>query len=40
LARVDQHFADWELEDQVSGAQGSVDDYLTYGLIGGVAFGF
>lgn len=29
--RVDQHFADWVFTDRVSGARGSVDDYLTWG---------
>jgi hypothetical protein len=26
-----QHFADWRVTDQVTGAQGSIDDYLTWG---------
>jgi hypothetical protein len=29
--RVDQHFAEWVFTDRVSGARGSVDDYLTWG---------
>lgn len=29
--RVEQHFADWVVTDRVSGARGSVDDYLTWG---------
>lgn len=29
--RLDQHFADWVFTDRVSGARGSVDDYLTWG---------
>ena len=29
--RIDQHFADWVFTDRVSGARGSVDDYLTWG---------
>ena len=35
--RVDQHFADWRFEDRVSGAVGTVDDYLSIG--GHVALG-
>ena len=30
--RAEQHFADWRSTDRVSGAQGSIDDYLTWGL--------
>lgn len=26
-----QHFADWQIADRISGAQGSVDDYLAWG---------
>lgn len=29
--RIEQHFADWTFTDRVSGARGSVDDYLTWG---------
>jgi hypothetical protein len=29
--RTEQHFADWTFTDRVSGARGSVDDYLTWG---------
>jgi len=29
--KVEQHFADWVFTDRVSGAHGSVDDYLTWG---------
>jgi hypothetical protein len=36
--RVDQHFADWQIEDRVSGATGSVGNYLAYG--GQVGLGF
>ena len=36
--RADQHFADWQLEDRVSGATGSVGNYLAYG--GQLGFGF
>jgi hypothetical protein len=35
--RVDQHFADWRFEDRISGASGTVDDYLAFG--GHVAIG-
>ena len=28
--RVDQHFADWQLTDQVSGRTGAGDDYLAF----------
>jgi hypothetical protein len=30
--RAEQHFADWRSTDRVSGAQGGVDDYLTWGI--------
>ncbi len=40
LARVDQRFADWSLEDQVSGATGSVDDYFIYSILIGLSYGF
>ncbi len=30
--RAEQHFADWRSSDRVSGAQGSIDDYLTWGI--------
>jgi hypothetical protein len=33
---LDQHFADWQVRDRVSGRTGSVDDYFTYG--GNLAF--
>jgi hypothetical protein len=36
--RADQHFADWQFEDQVSGTSGTVDDYLAIG--GHIAVGF
>lgn len=29
--RLDQHFADWQVTDRVSGARGTVGDYLAYG---------
>jgi hypothetical protein len=29
--RADQHFAEWRIVDRVSGAQGSIDDYLALG---------
>lgn len=29
--RADQHFADWQIADRVSGAQGSSGDYLAWG---------
>lgn len=35
--RADQHFADWQLTDRVSGARGAVDDYLALG--GHLGFG-
>jgi hypothetical protein len=38
LARYNHHFADWELEDQVSGATGSVGDYGTTSLLVGFSF--
>ena len=30
--RAEQHFADWRSTDRVSGAQASIDDYLTWGI--------
>ena len=36
--RADQHFADWQLTDRISGATGTVDDYLALG--GQLGFGF
>jgi hypothetical protein len=38
--RADQHFADWELTDRVSGRTGSVDDYLAVGGYIGTGFRF
>lgn len=38
--RADDHFADWKLEDRVSGTKGTVDDYFTYGAQVGVLFRF
>ncbi len=29
--RAEQHFADWKLEDRVSGATRTIDDYFAYG---------
>ena len=29
--RGDQHFADWEVTDRISGATGTIDDYLALG---------
>ena len=29
--RAEQHFADWRVTDRVTGAQGSIDDYLAWG---------
>jgi hypothetical protein len=39
LARQNHHFADWQLEDRVSGARGSIDDYSSTTLTLGVGFG-
>jgi hypothetical protein len=36
--RADQHFADWQLKDRISGATGAIDDYLAWG--GHLGFGF
>jgi hypothetical protein len=36
--RADQHFADWQLTDRISGATGAIDDYLAWG--GHLGFGF
>ena len=30
--RAEQHFADWRSTDRISGAQGRIDDYLTWGI--------
>ena len=38
--RADQHFADWQLTDRVSGRTGSIDDYLAYGGYLGLGFRF
>jgi hypothetical protein len=38
--RADQHFADWQIEDRVSGATGSIGDYLAYGGQLGIGFRF
>lgn len=32
MVRIEQHFADWRSTDRISGAQGDIDDYLTWGL--------
>lgn len=40
LARGEQHFADWSLEDQVSGATGSVGDYPVWAFLLGVSCAF
>ncbi len=37
---AEQHFADWQLTDTVSGARGAVDDYFTMGGHLGVGFRF
>jgi hypothetical protein len=38
--RNDQHFADWQLRDRVSGRTGAIDDYRAWGGHLGVTFGF
>lgn len=38
--RADDHLADWEMRDIVSGAAGSIDDYLVKGLSLGVVTRF
>ena len=38
--RADQHFADWQVTDRVSGAKGAVDDYLALGGHFGIGFRF
>lgn len=38
--RADQHFADWEITDRVSGQTGAIDDYTTYGLLLGLTYRF
>jgi hypothetical protein len=39
-ATLEQHFADWDIEDQVSGRTGSCDDYTVYGLRIGMNYRF
>lgn len=38
--RADQHFADWQLTDRVSGNRGAVDDYRALGGHFGIGFRF
>ncbi|HEX5759495.1 MAG TPA: hypothetical protein VF121_09900 [Thermoanaerobaculia bacterium] len=38
--RADQHLADWQLRDRVSGRTGAIDDYLALGGHFGVSFRF
>ena len=38
--RLDQHFADWTVTDRISGATGTVDDYLIRGFTVGVVKSF
>jgi len=38
--RADQHFADWQVTDRVSGNRGAVDDYLALGGQLGIGFRF
>jgi hypothetical protein len=37
---LDEHFAEWEVVDRVSGRTGTIDDYFTYGGNLGLAFRF
>ncbi len=39
-ATLEQHFADWEIEDRVSGRTDSYDDYTVYGLRVGFNYRF
>lgn len=39
-ATLEQHIADWEIEDRVSGATDSYDDYTVYGLRVGMNYRF
>ncbi len=39
-ATLEQHFADWEIEDRVSGRTDSYDDYTVYGLRVGLNYRF
>jgi hypothetical protein len=39
-AHAEQHFADWQIKDRVSGREGSIDDYTSYGAYGGLLFRF
>ncbi len=38
--RLDQHFTDWTVTDQLSGTTGQVDDYLAKGGHLGISFRF
>lgn len=38
--RGEQHFADWQLRDRISGRTGAVEDYLAYGGHLGLSFRF
>jgi hypothetical protein len=38
--RLEQHFADWKLEDRASGRVATQDDYLLYGLHVGIGWRF
>ena len=38
--RLEQHFADWQVVDTVSGRTGAVDDYLTWGAHLGIGWRF
>lgn len=40
VLRLDQHFAEWDLTDRVSGATGSIDDYLLKGVSVGFSYRF
>jgi hypothetical protein len=39
-ARAEQHFADWQITDRVSGRTGGIDDYTNYGVQLGFTYGF
>lgn len=38
--RANRHFADWEITDRVSGRTGTIDDYTTLTLQGGLTYRF
>lgn len=38
--QVDQHFTEWTVTDRISGRTGTLDDYTTRGVLGGLTYRF